>query len=83
MNMRGIYILVLLLLVASVLGCVGRETKETAEPSTMITKEAPVPSNSIAESDEAWIESDLAQVDSMFNELNTDISLEIDTSAFT
>ncbi|MDJ1422737.1 MAG: hypothetical protein M5U10_12570 [Candidatus Methanoperedens sp.] len=83
MNTRNIYILMLLLLAASILGCVGKGPEEMAEPSTVITKEAPVPPSSITEGDEAWIESDLAQVDSMFNELNTDISLEIDTSAFT
>ncbi len=80
-NMRGVYILLVLVIAASALGCIGKKPSEsiTVPGST----ETPVPSEGISENGDSGIESDLAQMDSMFNE-SIDISLsEVSADAFT
>ncbi len=90
--MKTVYILLVLVVAAAALGCMGK--KET-EPST----KAPVPpvspaqtsapstsaqSNAITDSDLSGMDSDILQLDSLFNESSTDISLsEVNADAFT
>ncbi len=87
--MKMVYILLVLVVAAATLGCVG---KKGVEPSTM----APVPpaqtsippttssSNAVTDSDPSGMDGDLQQLDSLYNESSMDISLsEVNADAFT
>lgn len=87
--MKMVYILLVLVVAAAILGCVG---KKGAEPSTR----APVPpvqtsvppttssSSAVTDSDLSGMDSDIQQLDSLTNESSTDISLsEVNASTFT
>jgi len=87
--MKMVYILLVLVVVAASLGCVG---KKGAEPST----KAPVPpaqtsapptsssSDAVTDSDLSGMDGDIQQLDSLFNESSLDISLsEVSADAFT
>ncbi len=87
--MKMVYILLVLVVVAASLGCVG---KNGAEPST----KAPVPpaqtsvpltsssSDAVTDSDLSGMDGDIQQLDSLFNESSMDISLsEVNADAFT
>ena len=86
--MNAAYILLLLVVAASVLGCVD---KKGPDPSSKVPvsntpappSENPATSNPIAENDEFGLDNDLAQIDPMVNELEMDISFsEISANAF-
>ncbi len=87
--MKMVYILLVLVVAAATLGCVG---KKGAEPST----KAPVPpaqtsvppttssSNAVTDSDLSGMDGDIQQLDSLYNESSMDISLsEVNADAFT
>ncbi len=87
--MKTVYILLMLVVVAASLGCVG---KKGAEPSTMAPvspAQTSIPttstsSNTIADDDTSGMGNDLQQLDTLFNESSTDISLsEVNADAFT
>lgn len=72
--MKIIYILLVLVIVASALGCVGKKPAESTS--------APV--SGLSDNGDPGIESDLTQIDSMMNESAMDISLpEVNADAFT
>ncbi len=85
--MKAAYILLLLVVAASVLGCVDKKGPDSSSkvPVSNIPapSENPVTSNPIAENDEFGLDNDLAQIDPMVNELEMDISFsEISANAF-
>ncbi len=74
--MKSVYILLVLVIAASALGCVGKKATESTA--------APPPVSGIPENGDTGIESDLTQIDSMMNESTMDISLpEVNADAFT
>jgi hypothetical protein len=80
LNMKGVYILLLALVISSLtLGCVGKNTPETKAPITPVQtiSEAPVlPEGTPAEgTDDFGIGSDITAIDSLVNDSNLDISL--------
>jgi len=73
-----VYLLLLLVITAFALGCVGKKPSETIPVSTG----TPVPSE-LTENEASGIENDLAQMDSLFND-SIEISLaEVNADAFT
>jgi len=73
-----VYLLLLLVITAFALGCVGKKPSEIIPVST----ETPVPSE-LTENEASGIENDLAQMDSLFND-SIEISLsEVNADAFT
>lgn len=80
--MKVIYILIVLLVAASALGCVDKKSPEsTATPGSQ--PQTAVSPDTAGETDEFGIESDLETLDSMFNESEMDISFEVSADAFT
>lgn len=84
--MKSIYIIVMLVIAASVLGCAGQEkagtpgeTSVKTPAATALPAETPsgtaVPSNGNAGNDVFGTENEIMQLESMFNETNMDISL--------
>ncbi len=77
-----VYLLLVLVVAASALGCIGQKQADSTKASASTT-EKPV-SSSLAENESLEIESDLAQMDSMFNDSVMDISFsEVNADAFT
>lgn len=83
--MKAAYILLVLVVAASLLGCVdekGPSSKVPVSntPAPVSPSENPDP---IAENDEFGLDNDLAQIDPMVNELEMDISFsEVNANAF-
>lgn len=81
LNMRGVYILLLALVIVSLtLGCIGKkapETKASVTPVQTTPAQTTVPPGGTpAESmDEFGTESDITAMDSLVNDSNLDISL--------
>ncbi len=86
--MKAAYILLLLVVAASVLGCVDKKGPDSSSKVPVSNtpappSENPATSNPIAENDEFGLDNDLAQIDPMVNELEMDISFsEISANAF-
>lgn len=86
--MKGIYIVLVLLIAASALGCIsqkqsGTSTSDMSTKPTASPAETSVPSNG-AETDEFGTDADLAAMDSIFDDMNMDMSLsEVSADAFT
>ncbi len=86
--MRIVYILIALVVAASVLGCVDRKgpdssmkTPATSAPASQ--SDTTESSSSVAENDEFGLDNDISQMDPMVNELEMDISFsEIGANAF-
>ncbi len=74
-----VYLLLLLVVTAFALGCVGKKPSETIPVST----ETPIPPE-LTENEASGIENDLEQMDSLFNDSSLEISLsEVSAEAFT
>lgn len=74
--MKIVYILLVLVIVASALGCVGKKPAESTS--------APTPGSGLSDNGDSRSDSDLTQIDSMMNESTMDISLpEVNADAFT
>lgn len=80
--MKLVYILIVLLVAASALGCVDRNTPDTAVPGQQ-EPVSPAPGQTSGQTDEFGIESDLEILDMMFNDTAMDISFEVIDDAFT
>ena len=80
--MKVIYILIVLLVAASGLGCVDKTSPDGAVESQPQTAVSPDTSTSV-ETDEFGMENDLEMLDSMFNDTEMDISFEVSADAFT
>jgi hypothetical protein len=75
-NMKSVYILLLMLVVAaSVLGCVGKKPSETAPVSPAQTTVSPAGTPAPSTSDEFGTESDINAIDSLVNDSSMDIPL--------
>jgi PBP1b-binding outer membrane lipoprotein LpoB len=83
LNMKGVYILLLVLVIASLtLGCVGKNAPETKASVTPVqTTASPaqtdaLPAGTPAQgTDDFGTESDITAIDSLVNDSNLDISL--------
>ncbi|MCX9013608.1 MAG: hypothetical protein OIN89_02245 [Candidatus Methanoperedens sp.] len=80
--MKVVYILIVLLVAASALGCVDKKSPESTA-STDSGQQDAVSSGTSEQTDEFGIESDLETLDSMFNDTEMDISFEVSADAFT
>lgn len=84
--MKTVYILLVLVIAASVLGCVGKKGPESTT-RTPVSAVSPTPVSPAvtsippSESDEFGLDNDLTQMDSMFDESSMDISLVGDFSS--
>ena len=79
--MKAIYILIVLLVAASGLGCVDKTAPDGAVPESQ--PQTAVSPDTAGELDEFGMESDLEMLDSMFNDTEMDISFEVSADAFT
>ncbi|NJD78066.1 MAG: hypothetical protein FIB08_13410 [Candidatus Methanoperedens sp.] len=86
--MRAAYILLVLVVAASVPGCIDKtgpdsSLKAPVSNTPVSPSETPAPLSSVAENDEFGLDNDLAQIDPMVNELEMNISFsEISANAF-
>lgn len=89
--MKTVYILLVLVVAAAALGCMGKKGTEpsTGAPVSQVppaqTSAPPTSaqSNAVADSDMSGLDNDLTQLDSLFNESSMDISLsEVNANAF-
>ncbi len=71
-------LIIALLLIAIVSGCVSQKP-ESSTPQKTEVPATPPPS----ENEEIGIESDLEQIDAMFNDSSIDIPIEVNVSTFT
>ena len=87
--MKMVYILLVLIVAAATLGCVGKKGVESSTLAPVLPAQTSVPpttssSNAVTDSDLSGMDGDIQQLDSLFNESSTDISLsEVNMDAFT
>jgi hypothetical protein len=76
LNMKGVYILLLVLVVAaSVSGCVGKKPSETAPVSPVQTTVSPAGTPAPSTTDEFGTEGDISAIDSLVNDSSMDVLL--------
>lgn len=80
--MKTVYVLMVLFVAALALGCVGQKQQPETTSSTGPQEGGVPPPYPESDPAELGIENDLAEIDSMFNESEMDISFEVN-SAFT
>ncbi len=87
--MKIVYILLVLVVAAAALGCIGKKGAEpsTKAPVSPAQTSAPPASSSpdaVTDSDLSGMDNDFQQLDSLYNESSLDISLsEVNADAFT
>lgn len=81
LNMKSVYILLVLILAASALGCVGKKPSEvTTTPATPVatpvqTAVSPAGTPAASGNDEFGTEGDISAIDSLVNDSSLDIPL--------
>ncbi len=87
-NMKVVYILIMLVVAASVLGCVDKKAPDSsirtpATPAPVSPTQTSIPSDTVSDTEQSDMDDDLLDMDSMFNESGMDISFsEINADAF-
>ncbi len=87
--MKMVYILLVLVVAAATLGCVGKKGAEPSTKAPVPPAQTPIPpttssSNAVTDSDLSGMDGDTQQLDLLNNESSTDISLsEVNADAFT
>jgi hypothetical protein len=82
--MKAVYILLVIVLTAAALGCVGKKGPETSTKAPVVPAPTSQPSNTVSEGEVLDTNNDLTNMDAMFDESNLDISFsEVSADTFT